>query len=196
MFMKNLNKTLLFAFIALFTISSFTQCKEEERKDEGGNGGISITTKDSLRIAYIDIEKISSEYQLAKDLLQETLNLDADIKNRIEAEQKKLEELGIEYQKKAETNGFLTPDRQQQEYQRLVNEEAKLQEYAQKLLLEGRQKGEQMEVRYQDSIQNYVKNVLSPAYDIVLTNGGCLHITPEMDITDKVINDLNARYQK
>ena len=198
--MKKLNKTLLFIIAAIFTISTFTQCKAEQRTDEGGNGGVIIpndsTGKVGIKIAYVNIERLMTEYSLAKDLNQEMLTLEADMSKKIEERSKSLEKDMAEFQRKYENNAFLSPDRAQQEYQRISNEEAKLQEYVQKLQSEALQTTQKMQIRINDSIQNYVKTVLSPAYDIVLTSGGCLHITESMDITSAVVNDLNARYQK
>ena len=53
-----------------------------------------------------------------------------------------------------------------------------------------------MMLRLNDSVQNYIDEVLSKAYDIVLNNAGTLHVSPKMDITDEVIKGLNARYTK
>ena len=116
----------------------------------------------------------------------------ANINERTKAFEKEV----AEFQRKAENNAFLSPDRAQQESQRLANEERKLQEYAQKLELEALQSTQKMQIRVNDSIQNYIDEVLSSAYDIVLTQVGTLHVTKKMDITEEVIKGLNARYKK
>ena len=101
-----------------------------------------------------------------------------------------------EFQRKYENNAFLSPDRAQQEYQRISNEEVKLQEYVQKLEMEALQSSQKMVLRVNDSVQNYINEVLSKAYDIVLNNAGTLHVSKKFDITDEVIKGLNARYKK
>lgn len=194
--MKNLRKSLLFIIVAVFAASTFTQCKSNEN---GANGGIipaDSTGNASIKIAYINLDSLMNNYTLAKELNSEMINQEESMRAKINERTKALEKEMNEFQRKYENNAFLSPDRAQQEYQRIANEEAKLQEYAQKLQLEALQSNQKMGLRINDSIQNYIQSVLSSKYDIVLSNAACLHINPQMDITATVVEELNARYTK
>ena len=130
--------------------------------------------------------------ELNNEMLQMQETMRANVNERTKAFEKEV----AEFQRKTENNAFLSPDRAQQEAQRLANDERKLQEYVQKLELEAMQSTQKMQIRVNDSIQNYIDEVLSNAYDIVLTQVGTLHVTKKMDITEEVIKGLNARYKK
>ena len=188
-------KTLSVVIAALLLAVSFTQCKNADC-----NGGVAIpndsTQTNVLKIAYVDTDSLLRSYTLAQELNNEMLQMQETMRANINERTKAFEKEVAEFQRKAENNAFLSPDRAQQESQRLANEERKLQEYAQKLELEALQSTQKMQIRVNDSIQNYIDEVLSSAYDIVLTQVGTLHVTKKMDITEEVIKGLNARYKK
>ena len=191
--MKNF-KTLSVVIAALLLAVSFTQCKNADCN--GGAIPNDSTQTNVLKIAYVDTDSLLRSYTLAQELNNEMLQMQETMRANINERTKAFEKEVAEFQRKAENNAFLSPDRAQQESQRLANEERKLQEYAQKLELEALQSTQKMQIRVNDSIQNYIDEVLSSAYDIVLTQVGTLHVTKKMDITEEVIKGLNARYKK
>lgn len=193
--MKKTIKSLSLILAAFVAAAMFTQCKNAE------NSGTISVANDSIgaqtfKIAYINTDSLLSNYKLAKKLNEEMLGQQENMRANINQRSKALEKEMADFQRKYENNAFISPDRAQQEYQRIANEEAKLQEYVQKLELEALQNSQKMVLRVNDSIQNYIKEVLSKSYDIVLNNAGSLHVTKKLDITDEVVKALNARYKE
>lgn len=193
--MKKTIKSLSLILAAFVAAAMFTQCKNAE------NSGTISVANDSIgaqtfKVAYINTDSLLSNYKLAKKLNEEMLGQQENMRANINQRSKALEKEMADFQRKYENNAFISPDRAQQEYQRIANEEAKLQEYVQKLELEALQNSQKMVLRVNDSIQNYIKEVLSKSYDIVLNNAGSLHVTKKLDITDEVVKALNARYKE
>ena len=190
-----MKKLLTLIFASVFAVALFTQCKNAEC-----TGALTVandsTGTPAIRIAYVNTDSLLKGYTLAQELSEEMLKQQETMRANVNVRSKALEKEMAEFQRKYENNAFLSPDRAQQEYQRISNEEAKLQEYVQKLELEALQSSQKMMLRVNDSVQNYIDEVLSKAYDIVLNNAGTLHVSPKMDITDEVIKGLNARYTK
>lgn len=193
--MKNLGKTLSLIAAGLIVVASFTQCKENSSSCNVTVANDSCGTS-AIKIAYINADSLLSNYNLAKELNEEMLKQQESMRANINERGKALEKEMEEFQRKVKNNAFLTQERAEQEYQRIMNKQQDLQEYAQKLEVEALQNNQKMLLRVNDSVQNYIDDVLSKAYDIVLNNAGTIHATKKIDITDEVIKALNARYKK
>ncbi|MBR4962935.1 MAG: OmpH family outer membrane protein [Muribaculaceae bacterium] len=193
--MKNLGKSLSLIIATLFVVAAFTQCKNSDANNTFVSANDS-TCNSAIKIAYVNTDSLLKNYNLAKELNDEMLKQQESMRANVNERGKALEKEMAEFQRKYENNAFLSPDRAQQEYQRISNEEAKLQEYVQKLEMEALQNSQKMVLRVNDSVQNYIDEVLSKAYDIVLNNAGTLHVAKKFDITDEVVKGLNARYKK
>ncbi|MBR5532596.1 MAG: OmpH family outer membrane protein [Bacteroidales bacterium] len=193
--MRNLGKTLSLIIATFLVVATFTQCKNTE-SDSSIISTNDSTGSCSIKIAYINTDSLLKNYTLAKELNDEMLKQQESMRANVNERTKALEKEMADFQRKYENNAFLSPDRVQQEYQRISNEEAKLQEYVQKLELESLQNSQKMMIRINDSVQNYIDEVLSKAYDIVLNNAGTLHVDKKFDITNEAIKGLNARYKK
>ena len=87
-----------------------------------------------------------------------------------------------DFQRKYQNNAFLSPERAQQEYQRLEKKAADLQEYAQRLENENMLEQQKMLMQMNDSI------------NLFINNASTLYINHQYDITNEVVELLNKRY--
>ena len=125
---------------------------------------------DKLPIAYINVDSLLSKYNYAKDLNEKMIN-------------------------KQENNAFLSPERAQQEYQRLEKKAADLQEYAQRLENENMLEQQKMLMQMNDSINLFIKEYnKEKKYEAIFNNASTLYINPQYDITNEVVELLNKRY--
>jgi outer membrane protein len=135
--------------------------------------------------------------ELNESLMRKQEDLTLDINQRARALQNEM----VDFQRKLENNAFLSRERAEAEQRRLVKKEQDLQllgqEKEQELLRENQQVGQQI----QDSINSAIRAInASGKYHLVITtsalSNNVLFNAPEYDITQEVIEMLNARYNK
>ena len=142
---------------------------------------------DKLPIAYINVDSLLSKYNYAKDLNEKMIN------KHEKARQLKKEQ--DDFQRKYQNNAFLSPERAQQEYQRLEKKAADLQEYAQRLENENMLEQQKMLMQMNDSINLFIKEYnKEKKYEAIFNNASTLYINPQYDITNEVVELLNKRY--
>ncbi|HIX26542.1 MAG TPA: OmpH family outer membrane protein [Candidatus Barnesiella excrementigallinarum] len=175
------------------------QCgNKQTSSNQSANDGIeaaSFGTK--LPIAYINVDSLLSKYNYAKDLNEKMINKQENARASINEKARQLKKEQDDFQRKYQNNAFLSPERAQQEYQRLEKKAADLQEYAQRLENENLMEQQKMLMQMNDSINNFIKEYnADKKYEAIFNNASTLYINPEYDITNEVVELLNKRYTK
>ena len=136
---------------------------------------------DKLPIAYINVDSLLSKYNYAKDLNEKMINKQENARASINEKARQLKKEQDDFQRKYQNNAFLSPERAQQEYQRLENENMLEQ---QKMLMQ-----------MNDSINLFIKEYnKEKKYEAIFNNASTLYINPQYDITNEVVGLLNKRY--
>ena len=103
-----------------------------------------------------------------------------------------------EFQKKYESNAFISPERAQQEYARLGKLEQDLQKLGNKLQAELMSENEKNSLQLRDSINAFLKEYnKTHGYSLIFSNTGfdnLLYADSSFNITQEIIDGLNARY--
>ncbi len=150
-----------------------------------------------LPIAYVNIDSLLLNYNLAKDLNEEMLTRQENSRADINEKGRQLEKEVADFERKAKNNAFLSQDRFEQEQQRLMKKQQELQTYAQRLENEILMEQQKMIIRVNDSINSYIKEYNKDGkYEAILNNSSTLYIKPAYDITMDVVEQLNKRYTK
>ena len=120
-----MSKKFLFpATAAMALCLSFAGCKQtqgqgETAESEGGNT--------NLKIAYVELDTLMSQYQLYKDYSEVLTVKGNNIQNTLSKKQKTLESHAAALQKKYDSNGFTTRDELERAQNSIQHEEAELQ---------------------------------------------------------------------
>ena len=126
------------------------------------------------------------------------LKKEENIRTTLNEKGKKLEKQAAEFQRKYENNGFVSPERAQQEYQRIQKQQQELQELQQKLTNELAAENQKNTLELRDSINAFLKVYnQEKGYDLIISNSGfdnLLYGNPAYNITNEVVEGLNARY--
>ena len=96
-----------------------------------------------LPIAYVEVDSLLSNYNLAKDLNEQMLTRQENARATVNEKGRQLEKEVAEFERKVKNNAFLSQERFEQEQQRLLKKQQELQAYAQQLeneLLQEQQK--------------------------------------------------------
>ena len=86
-----------------------------------------------LPIAYVEVDSLLSNYNLAKDLNEQMLTRQENARATVNEKGRQLEKEVAEFERKVKNNAFLSQERFEQEQQRLLKKQQELQAYAQQL---------------------------------------------------------------
>lgn len=167
------------------------------------NGSVApVVASDSTRlpIAYINVDSLLTNYDFAKDLNEELIKKTEDARMNLNSKAQALEKKVADFQKKIQTNAFLSQDRAEQEANRLQSEKDQLDQLNYKLQSDLAEEQAKMNARLSDTIRNYMKEYNEEMhFELIFTNtmyDNILLDAPKYDITNDVLQRLNARYAK
>lgn len=187
--------------VILFAVAaalSLTACQKsaEEAEETAQSEGAETT---GLKIAYVEMDSLITQYQLYKDYEEELTRKGTNIQSTLAQKQRTLEQHAAAMQKKYESNGFTTRDELERAQNSIQAEQQQLQELADRLQTDFAQEQARVNQEARDSIQAFLRAYnKTKKYDYVLVKAGdnMLIANPKMDITKEVIKGLNKRYKK
>lgn len=161
---------------------------------------MSVDASYRLPIAYINVDSLLVNYDFAKELNEEMIKKTEDARATINSKGQALEKEFVEFQRKLQTNAFLSEERAQAEANRLQRKKDDLDRETANLQNDLAQQQAQMNARLSDTIRNYVKEYNEEKhFELILSNtmnDNLIIEAPKYDITSDVLNGLNARYAK
>lgn len=138
-----------------------------------------------------------SRYNLAKDYNEEMLRMQTNAESQMKQHQNKIQSFANTVQNKMQNNGYLSEASYKQDEQKMANMQNEAQRSMQNLQNNIAQAAEQAQKTINDSINAFVESYnKTRGYDAILFKAATLYINPELDITDEVVEGLNARYNK
>jgi outer membrane protein len=164
----------------------------------------------TFAFAYINLDSVTANYQFAIDASDklQTQYEDTQVEMRkkesafgvkLQNQQKEAQD----FQEKVNANAFLSRERAESEMNRIQANGEKLQKEYEALQQLAAQKGVEFEqamqdlnIQLRDSLDNYVKEYNEVAgYDVIFIGATILTATEGHDITNEVVDALNARYK-
>jgi outer membrane protein len=149
-------------------------------------------------MAYVDVDSLLAKYNFCIDLNEAMMKKEENVRLTLNQKAAALEKEQQEFQKKYENNAFISQDRAQQEYNRLMKAQQDLQTLSNKLTNELATENNQNSLQLRDSISVFLKEFnKNKKYNVILSNTGLdniLYADEAMNITDEVVAGLNARY--
>lgn len=172
-----------------------SSCQGKTEEEETTNENVQAT---GLKIAYVELDTLMSNYQLYKDYSEVLTRKGNNIQNTLAKKQRKLEADAAAMQKKYESNGFTTRDELERAQQNIQQQQADLAQLAERLNAEFNNEQARINEEARDSIQSFLKKYnKTKKYDYVMVKAGdnLLIANPKLDITNEVIKGLNKRYK-
>ena len=190
-------KFILNGFMALAFGLMFAQCAGNNNAAPAA-AATGAAGASNMKIAFVEIDSLLSKYHFCNDVNEEMLKKEENIRTTLNEKGKKLEKQAAEFQRKYENNGFVSPERAQQEYQRIQKQQQELQELQQKLTNELAAENQKNTLELRDSINAFLKVYnQEKGYDLIISNSGfdnLLYGNPAYNITNEIVEGLNARY--
>lgn len=162
-----------------------------------GNTKIAKNASNLPNYRYVDLDTILSRYNLAKDYNEEMLRLQNNAESQMKQHENKIQNFATSVQNKMKNNGYLSEASYKQDEQTMANMQNEAQRSMQSLQSNIAQAAQQAQKTINDSINAFIETYnKTHGYDAILFKAATLYINPELDITDEVVEGLNARYNK
>lgn len=153
-----------------------------------------------LKIAYVEVDSLLSQYQLSKELNEAMMKKEENIRATVNKKSNDLQNQVNEFQRKLENNAFLSEERARQEQDRLVKVQQNLQELQGRLASELQSETQKNTLMLRDSIRNFMNDYnKTHKYSMIVSNAGfdnLLYADSTLNITVDIVKGLNARYKK
>ena len=190
-------KYILNGFMALAFTLMFTQCTDQKAA-ENNSSPVMATVSGNMKIAYVEIDSLLTKYKFWNDLNELMIQKEENIRTTLNEKAKDLDNDMREFQRKLENNGFVSPERAEQERVRIVQKQQKLQELQEKLTNELQLENQKNSLQLRDSINSFLKIYnKDKGYSLIISNTGfdnLLYADPTFNITNEIVEGLNARY--
>ena len=178
----------------------FSQCagKADTKTTTSAGEATANTVSGDLKIAYVEVDTLLSKYNFCIDLNEAMMKKEENIRLTLNQKAATLDKDQKEFQKKYENNAFISPERAQQEYNRLMKMQQDLQALQNKLTNELAAETQKNSLQLRDSINVFLKEYnKTKGYNLILSNTGfdnLLYADSSFNITQEIIDGLNARY--
>ncbi len=146
---------------------------------------------------YVDLDTLLTKYNLAKDYNEEMMRMQENLENETKRHQTSLQSFASQIQNKVQNNSYLSQESFDTDQQKL----ASMQTNAEKSVGMMQQKYAEAAAKAQqavnDSIVAFVEQYNKKhGYDAIFNKAAALHFNKDLDITDEIVEGLNARYNK
>ena len=153
-----------------------------------------------LPIAYVNTDSLLTNYNFAKDLNDDLLKKTEDARANLNSQAAAFEKDMAEFNRKLQTNAFLSQERAESEANRLQKKQDQLNQLNAKLQNDLAQEQMLMNARLSDTVQAVLKEYNEvKKFELILSNtmhDNILIDNPAYDITNELLEILNARYEK
>ena len=191
--MKKFFATALCASALMLT---FTQCNNAPQQVTVAP--VACDSTPSLKIAYVDIDTLLTNYKLWIELNEEMIRKEENVRATLNEKAKKLQADYEEFECKLNNNAFATRERAESEQSRILRKREELEQLQERLTNELAIENNKNSLLFRDSINAFVKEYNKvKGYNVILSRLGdnILYIDSDMNITKEIVDGLNARHE-
>ena len=187
------------ALFAFATMLFFTQCAKQQSAEQstGDAAATTAVAEKSIKIAFVDIDSLLSKYEFSIILNKEMLRKEEDMRMKLSEKAKTLQADYDDFQRKLQNNVYATRERAEEEQARILKQKDALEKLEQRLIGELSAESQKNTNTLHDSINSFLKAYnAEKKFDLILSRVGdnILFANDALNITEEVINGLNARY--
>lgn len=182
--------------VALTAALSMTGCNKAS-EDTTNTTATEVPTG-GLKIAYVEIDTLMSQYNFCKDYTLLMNKKGENIRATLAAKERALQSKAAELQHKYESNQFTTRDQVEQAQMALTKQQQDLQALNDRLMNDFAEEQAKYNIAMRDSIQAFLKEYnKAKKFDYIISKAGdnLLVANAKYDITNDVVKGLNKRYK-
>lgn len=189
------------SFLAVLFCFLIVSCSKESEKSSTTEKLISsmVARSDSLlpNYRYVDLDSVLSKYNLAKDYNEEMLRMQTNMESEVKRHENSLQSFATSMQNKLQNNGYLTEASYKADQQQINDMQNKAQRAVAALQNNFESAAIMAQKTVNDSIEAFIRDYnMTKGYDAIFFKAATLYVNPALDITQEVIEGLNARYNK
>ena len=184
--------------IALAGSFAMTGCNQQAG-EETSNPQATQVPAGGLKIAYVEIDSLMSQYDFCKDYTILMNKKGENIRATLAGKERALQNKAAEMQKKYETNQFTTKEQVEQAQMSLAKQQQDLQALNDRLSNDFAAEQMKYNNALRDSLQSFLKEYnKAKKFDYIISKAGdnILLANAQYDITKDVVNGLNKRYKQ
>lgn len=189
----------LLAILSILCLVAMGACSDTDKskKEAPKSTAAKTVSADLPNYRYVDIDTILSKYNLAKDYSEEMLRMQSNLENEAKRHENSIKAFANSMQNKYQNNQYTSEqafNADQTKLQQMQTNASAAMEKMQRSNLEAAAAADKV---VQDSIHNFIDRYNARHhYDAILLKGATLYINPALDITEEVVEGLNAGYTK
>lgn len=188
-----IDAVLVIAIAALFVLhfTGKSCCKHDAE-------ATAAVAEGNLPIAYINLDSLLANYTLAQECGEQLMRKQEDARLKLNTKMRTFQNEYADFQRKIENNAFLSRERAESEANRLQRKQEELQTLEEQLTQDILAENQALNLRLADSLTNYLNEYNADGkFHLILSNQGrdnVLTAVEGYDITDEIVDALNARY--
>ncbi len=196
---------ILYCYLAVLTVlvvvlSVKVFSKKSCKVAESTVAATTVQSGDKLPVAYINLDTLLTQYTFAIEANDRLMSKQESARATFTSKARTLQSEMADFQRKLETNAFLSRDRAEKEQQRLLKKQQELEQLEEQLSQDILVENQQLNKQLRDTLDAFLKQYNANAgYQIILANAqsdNILLAQPSYDITSEVVKALNERYKK
>lgn len=198
-----MKRTLPILLVALAAISILgtTACSGDASKNTSKSASAKVDKKAGAsnlpNYRYVDIDTILEKYNLSKDYNEQMLRLQNSLQTKERQHQNNIQSFGQKMESKYKSGGYLSEASFNQDQKTLAGMQANAERDMNVAAQNAMRQQQAAEKEVMDSIKNYIDVYMTThTYDAIFFKNATLYINPNLDITDEIVEGLNARYNK
>lgn len=192
-------KTTVCTLCAAIAALTFTQCTQAPQQTAPATPQVVYSNGAALKIAYVDIDTLLVNYSLWIELNEEMIRKEENVRATLNEKAKSLQTDYEDFDRKLKNNAFATRERAEAEQNRILKKREELEALQERLTNELAIENNKNSLLFRDSINAYIQDYNKVhGYNVILSRIGdnILYIDNAMNITQEVVNGLNARHEK
>lgn len=184
--------------LAIALLPALVACGGDKNAQAPAKAPVSAEAKAQLpNYRYVDLDTVLSKYNLAKDYNEEMLRMQTNMENEVKRHESSLQSFATSMQKKLQNNGYFSEESYKADQEKINNMQANAQRSVASLQSNFENAAMNAQKTVNDSIQAFIKEYNAKmGYDAIFFKAATLYINPALDITDEVVEGLNAKYNK
>lgn len=194
-----MNKKNIFGTLALaaMTTLAFTSCNKQNSQAENKSDSNTKAAPNSMKIAYVEVDSIMSQYKFCKDYSLILQKKGQNIQSTLASKQQALQAAAANFQQKVQQSAY-TRDQAEAIQAGLQKQSADLQGLNQRLSNEFQVETEKYNAALRDSLRHFLNEYnKDKKYSLILSKAGdnLLYADKAFDITNDVVAGLNKAYK-
>ena len=183
-------------FLSLAVCLLFVACNGNNATAPKANND-SVTVKEAITVAYVDMDTLQAQYQYYLDCRQELETTYNGYQATIGKKAAALQNKAAEIQQKLQEGRFVSEAEFNNAQAAFAKQQADVEQLQAKYAQQFAEKELEFNKALEDSIQSFLATYNKEhKYTLILTRAVILNDNPQLDITADVVKGLNERYEK